>query len=103
MRPCSRRWRAADLERGGSQTETFAICGDVGAAGFPGWIMRHAARLGLAARVLSQGPVLVQMTVTGPPDLLDAMALGCSLGPQEVMVDQVQRQLANSTGPLEQV
>jgi hypothetical protein len=61
-------------------TQHFAIRGQVGAASFAPWITRHAARLGLC----------------GPPDLLDAMALGCSLGPQEVWVDQIDRLPGNA-------
>lgn len=76
-------------------TEHFALCGQVGDQGFALWIGRHAAKLGLAVRVLGQTAARVDLIVSGPPDLLDAMALACSLGPQEVWVDQVDRQRAN--------
>lgn len=92
-------WRAADLGAPATRTEGFAITGDVGAAVFPGWILRHAGRLGLLASVQAQRADLVEVTVSGPPDLLDAMALGCSLGPQEVMVDQVLRKPKNPAEP----
>lgn len=70
--------------------------GQVGAARFPPWIARHAARLGLKLRHLHQAPGCVTLVLTGPPDLLDAMALGCSLGPQEVWVDDIDRLPGNS-------
>ena len=76
-------------------TEHFAICGQVGAAVFPWWITRHAARLGLGLRFVAHSGTRLDMIVSGPPDLLDAMALACSLGPQEVWVDQVDRRRAN--------
>ena len=73
------------------RTEQFVIVGDVGSSIFPVWIARHAARLGVKSRVLSQAVDRLEMVVTGPADLLDAMALGCSLDPQEVLVDDVHR------------
>ena len=78
-----------------SATEHFALCGQVGHMGFPIWIKRHAGRLGLGLRLLGQNDARLDMIVSGPPDLLDAMALACSLGPQEVWVDQVDRHSAN--------
>ena len=76
-------------------TEHMALGGQVGSAVFPVWIARHAGRLGLRMRFLGQSAALVEMVVTGPPELLDALALACSLGPQEVWVDQVDRRRAN--------
>jgi acylphosphatase len=76
-------------------SEHFALCGQVGSGVFPVWIRRHARRLGLGLRLLGQNAARLEMIVSGPPDLLDAMALACSLGPQEVWVDQVDRFRAN--------
>lgn len=77
-------------------TEHFAILGRVGAPVFATWIARHAARLGLAGRVLAQSAARVDLLVEGPIELLDAMALACSLGPQEVWVDGIERLPANA-------
>ena len=77
-------------------TEHFALSGQVGSGVFPVWISRHAGRLGLGLRFLGQNDTQLTMIVSGPPDLLDAMALACSLGPQEVWVDQVGRCRANA-------
>jgi acylphosphatase len=77
-------------------TEVFAIRGLVGAASFAPWITRHAARLGLHGRILRQSPTCVVVVLSGPLDLLDAMALGCSLGPQEVWVDDIERLPGNA-------
>lgn len=76
-------------------TEYFSILGNVGAPEFPAWITRHAARLGLEGAVLSQAEGRVELIMQGPPDLLDAMVLGCSLGPQKVWVDRIDRRAAN--------
>jgi acylphosphatase len=77
-------------------TQRFAIRGQVGAASFPPWITRHAARLGLDGQILGQSETCVDLLVSGPPDLLDAMALGCSLGPHEVWVDDIDRLPGNT-------
>jgi hypothetical protein len=72
-------------------TELFRIVGDVGSAVFPVWIARHTQRLGLRSTVLSHAPDRLELILSGPADLLDAMALGCSLGPQEVWVETILR------------
>ena len=77
-------------------TEHFSIRGRVGAASFAPWIMRHAARLGLFGQILVQTESGLDVIVTGPSDLLDAMALACSLGPQEVWVDEIGRLPGNA-------
>jgi acylphosphatase len=71
--------------------EQFRIVGRVGHPVFGLWIARHAARLGLEADGFEQGETWVKVVVTGPPELLDAMELGCSLGPCEVWVDRIER------------
>ena len=76
-------------------TQRFWIRGDVGSAVFSGWITRHLGRLGLSGRVIDQNADCVTIVVSGPPDLLDALALGCSLGPQEVWVDEIERVAEN--------
>jgi hypothetical protein len=72
-------------------TERISIVGQVGALCFPVWINRHAARLGLTIQSLSQRATHIDFLLSGPPDLLDAMVLGCSLGPKEVWVDTIHR------------
>jgi acylphosphatase len=78
-------------------TERFSIRGDVGSGVFPIWISRHASRLGLTGMILSQMTDCVEAIFSGPPELLDAMALGCSLGPQEVWVEEISRIRRNGT------
>ncbi|MBT9384483.1 acylphosphatase [Pseudooceanicola sp. CBS1P-1] len=65
--------------------------GRVGAASFPPWIRRHGARLGLECRDLAQQEARVSLLLTGPPALLDAMEMGCSLGPWDIWVEQIDR------------
>jgi len=82
-------------------SEHFEIIGDVGAPVFATWIVRHARRLGLRGAVLAQGPGRLDLVATGQVDLLDALALGCSLGPREVWVDQIIRVPGIAQGPTE--
>lgn len=79
-------------------SQHFRILGDVGAPVFAAWITRHAKRLGLTGAILRHQANQLDLVVTGQADLLDAMALGCSLGPQEVWVDQVERRPGNHSG-----
>ncbi len=72
-------------------TQRFWIRGNVGAALFTDWIARHAARLGLRGQVIAQEASCVTAIFSGPADLLDALAVGCSLGPQEIWVDEIIR------------
>ena len=72
-------------------TEAFRILGDVGAVQFRGWIMHHAGKLGLNGGILTQSADCLEMRFSGPPELLDAMEVGCSLGPREVWVDRIER------------
>lgn len=80
-------------------TERFTIEGEVGAAVFPVWIERHARRLGLSGHVATVSPHLVELLVEGPEPLLDAMEMGCLLGPIDVWVDSIRREpLTNDPG-----
>jgi hypothetical protein len=72
-----------------SVTSRFVITGDVGAAQFPGWIRVHAAKLGLSILDLHLTNRGLGVEVTGPPEMVEALAIACSLGPAGVLVDCV--------------
>lgn len=71
--------------------ERFTILGDLGAASLPGWITRHAHRLGLGLEIAAIGPDRVEIDLSGPTEMIDAMEMGCLLGPIEVWVDSIRR------------
>lgn len=71
--------------------ERFIISGDLSAPTFLPWITRHARRLGLSGEPLRMADGQVEITLQGPPDLIDAMELGVSLGPIEVWVETIER------------
>ncbi len=72
-------------------TEQFIIAGHLAAENFLPWIERHMRRLGLQGAPLRRADGRVELILSGPPDLIDAMELGVSLGPIEVWVDSIDR------------
>lgn len=75
--------------------ERFTITGDLASPVFVPWIERHARRLGLSASISDREPTRMKVRVEGPAELVDAMEVGCLLGPIEVWVDDIARQPLN--------
>ena len=71
-------------------TRCLRILGDVGPADFRAWTLRHAGRLGLRCTIISHRADCLEVVASGPDALIEALALGCSLGPRSVMVDRVE-------------
>jgi len=72
--------------------ERFIIEGDLAAESFLPWITRHLQRLGLRGVAMRREDGQVEVTLSGPEDLIDAMELGVSLGPIDVWVEAIARQ-----------
>lgn len=72
--------------------ELFMLRGDLAAATLAPWVERHARRLGLSARIRQKGTEVLTLEVAGPPELLDAMEMGCLLGPIEAWVEMIWRE-----------
>jgi acylphosphatase len=72
-------------------TEQFIIAGNLAAENFLPWVERHMRRLGLQGAPVRRADGQVEIILSGPPDLIDAMELGVSLGPIEVWVDSIDR------------
>ncbi|QQA42159.1 acylphosphatase [Pelagovum pacificum] len=79
-----------------TRRESFRIVGDVQHETFPPWILRYGTKLGLEDIEIAPGDGTLSVSATGQPDLLDAMELGCSLGPIDVSVDEIDRTILNS-------
>ncbi len=76
--------------------EQFIIEGDLASDTFLPWIARHVQRLGLHGVPWRHSDRQVEIHLSGPPDLIDAMELGVSLGPIDVWVETIaRRQLQN--------
>ncbi|MEJ8308155.1 acylphosphatase [Agrobacterium larrymoorei] len=67
------------------------IEGSLDTESFLPWISRHAAKLGLEQRVRHADQTRIELILSGPVELIDAMEMGCSLGPINVWVEDIQR------------
>jgi hypothetical protein len=63
------------------------LTGDVGNSDFPVWIARHAHKLGLFNVTTQRVPLGLKVTAKGAEEMLQALALGASLGPESVLVE----------------
>ncbi|MGV1915685.1 acylphosphatase [Rhizobium sp. 22-785-1] len=73
------------------RSERMIILGSLDTASFLPWINRHAAKLGLRQTIHHADQTRIDLILTGPLELIDAMEMGCSLGPISVWVDDIQR------------
>ena len=71
------------------ETTSFTITGAVFATSFPPWIKRHARKLGIEPLTVETTPQGIRVTGAGPPEMLEALVIACSLGPADVLVDTV--------------
>lgn len=78
--------------------ERFTIEGDLEAESFLPWISRHVQRLGLCGVPVRCAEGHVEITLSGPADLIDAMEMGVSLGPIDVWVEAIARQSLEPAG-----
>ena len=69
----------------------MTIIGDLEAKTFVPWIQRHAGKLGLKETISHAGNDRIEIELEGPAELLDAMEMGCSLGPIDTWVDTIER------------
>jgi acylphosphatase len=76
--------------------ERLTIHGRLAAPDFPDWIVHRARRLGLCGGLVRIADDAVEVLVAGPADLVDAMEVGCSLGPISVEVDRIDRAPADA-------
>ncbi|MFT3691094.1 acylphosphatase [Paenirhodobacter sp.] len=72
-------------------TERFTLHGRLAPGAFAPWIERHAARIGVSVRFGPRAATRITFAATGAPDLLDALEMGCLLGPREVWVELIDR------------
>lgn len=71
--------------------ERLTIRGHLAADSFLPWIVRHAARLGVDIDIRSADAEQVDLDLQGPADMIDAMEMGCLLGPIDAWVDSIYR------------
>lgn len=71
--------------------ERMTIFGELDATSFVPWIHRHAAKLGIYQAISHADATKIELELFGPPELIDMMEMGCSLGPIDVWVDTIER------------
>ncbi|MEM9602897.1 MAG: acylphosphatase [Pseudomonadota bacterium] len=74
----------------GPSRELIVFNGRLDTVDFMQWVHHRACKLGLSGHVRPHGEAVL-VDVTGPDELIDAMALCCSLGPVSSCVETVQR------------
>ncbi len=77
--------------------ERFTIRGRLEADSFLPWIKGHAARLGLDGEIRHADAHRVDVDLSGPVGMIDAMEMGCLLGPIDVWVDAIDRTSVRSS------
>lgn len=66
------------------------VFGNVSAPDFPEWVMRHARKLGLREVKTNLRDGCLEISAFGQEEMLNALALSCSLGPASVLVDRIE-------------
>lgn len=67
------------------------LIGDLASNSVIPWILHRGRVLDLSGWVERISDTQIDMALAGPADLVDAMEIACSLGPTDVIVDQVTR------------
>lgn len=71
--------------------EEMTIIGDLRQGRVEEWVRHRADKLSLNGRILRHSDREVTVDVSGPEELLDAMAIACSLGPSAALIETVER------------
>ena len=68
----------------------FSLVGDVDQADFVPWMERQACKLGVRFTVSQRAESNLTLRAAGEPEMTQAFALACSLGPKSVRIAQLQ-------------
>lgn len=78
--------------------EHMTIRGELDADSFLPWIRRHAAKLGVSQTITHSSPNRIEIHLSGAPELIDMMEVGCLLGPINVWVETIDRSPFGNAG-----
>ncbi|MEP1768821.1 MAG: hypothetical protein ABJJ53_19545 [Sulfitobacter sp.] len=67
----------------------FTLTGTLSSPDFIPWMNRQAGKLGVTYDARLVSAARMQITAEGAPEMLEAFALACSLGPSSVMIDEL--------------
>lgn len=68
---------------------TFLLAGDVEQDDFVPWMERQASRLGVVFTVVQHSTDAITLRAVGAPEMTQAFALACSLGPKSVLIEHL--------------
>lgn len=74
-----------------NQSQQLTIRGELQSSSFLPWVERHCTRLGLTCETLYKDASEAVFKVDGQADLIDALEVGCLLGPYDVWVETITR------------
>ncbi|MEL6682890.1 MAG: acylphosphatase [Pseudomonadota bacterium] len=72
-----------------NKSKRLAIRGELQSASFLPWVERHCRRLGLICEIVYADAGEAVFKVDGQTDLIDALEVGCLLGPIDVWVETI--------------
>jgi acylphosphatase len=72
--------------------QKLIITGDLAAASFLPWVARHSVRLGLRCEHILISEARVELSVEGQAEMIDALEVGCLLGPIDAWIETIERQ-----------
>lgn len=79
-------------------SEMLIIRGELQPASLHPWVQRYCNRLGLICEMLNADADEAVFRVTGQSELIDALEIGCLLGPIDVWVETITRSLEATAG-----
>ena len=83
--------RNSEMALASNAREQMILCGEFSAGNFVPWIEAYARKLGLTGTIQKAGADRIELQLEGPPELVDAMEVGCLLGPIDIWVETIER------------
>lgn len=77
----------------------MSFMGELNPATFDDFVRHRATRLDLEARIEASSAQQLDVEVSGPPDLVDAFEMACSLGPIDCLVLDYRRSDQGNNSP----
>lgn len=71
--------------------EQMILRGEFSAGSFVPWIEAYTRKLGLTGIIHHTANDRIELQLEGPPELVDAMEVGCLLGPIDIWVETIER------------
>ena len=73
-----------------TQRAIIYLKGQIDSPDYPVWITNHARKLGVQVDTQQTRANMITIKARGAPEMIQALALGCSLGPESVLVTDME-------------